>query len=262
MGELNYMGCAGLVGVAAELALGVLTGRERAEALAHLDRCEACRENVRQLTMADEELLELLPVSEPPPGFETRVLERLGHSTPGRGTTSRLGRVSHLCRRPDSQRGKSGLNRRTLAIAAAAMVAAGAGLGGWGMRSAMSSAPQVPLSSAALVSPSHRTVGEIFAYGGSSEWLYMSVDMDSWNGAVVCKLVGKDGLVTTVGSFRLIGGYGSWGSPDSVDNGSLSGARLVAPDGTLLATASFHTRALELRLSPPGMPSRVRCARI
>ena len=44
MSELNEMGCAEFAGVAAELALGVLTGRERARALAHLDRCDACRE--------------------------------------------------------------------------------------------------------------------------------------------------------------------------------------------------------------------------
>src|ERR1700684_3379779 len=65
--ELNGMGCAGFADVAAELALGALTGRERAEALAHLDRCAACRKHVRQLT-----------AEAPPPGFETRVLERLG----------------------------------------------------------------------------------------------------------------------------------------------------------------------------------------
>ena len=61
MSELNDMSCAELADVAAELALGVLTGRERAGALAHLDRCDACREDVRQLTVTGEELLGLLP---------------------------------------------------------------------------------------------------------------------------------------------------------------------------------------------------------
>jgi hypothetical protein len=80
------MGCAGFAGVAEELALGVLTGRERAEALAHLDRCAACREDVRRLTAAGEELLRLLPAMGPPLGFETRVLERLGLAAPGPGS--------------------------------------------------------------------------------------------------------------------------------------------------------------------------------
>ncbi len=37
MSELNDMTCAELADVAAELALGVLTGRERAMAIAHLE---------------------------------------------------------------------------------------------------------------------------------------------------------------------------------------------------------------------------------
>jgi len=47
------MGCAGLAEVAAEVALGVLTGRERAQAIAHLNR-DGCREDVRQLMATSE----------------------------------------------------------------------------------------------------------------------------------------------------------------------------------------------------------------
>src|SRR5579863_8193107 len=74
MNELNDMSCAELADVAAELALGVLTGRERAVAIAHLNACEACREDVRQLMTTGEQLRP----AEPPAGFETRVLQRLG----------------------------------------------------------------------------------------------------------------------------------------------------------------------------------------
>ncbi len=59
MSELNQIGCAEFADVAAELALGVLTGRERAQALAHLDRCDACRQTVRELTVTGEELVGL-----------------------------------------------------------------------------------------------------------------------------------------------------------------------------------------------------------
>jgi hypothetical protein len=59
MRKLNEMGCDELAGVAAELGFGVLTDRGRAEALAHLDRCAACRESVRQLTMTGEAFLDL-----------------------------------------------------------------------------------------------------------------------------------------------------------------------------------------------------------
>jgi anti-sigma factor ChrR (cupin superfamily) len=78
MGGRDDMTCAELHDVAAELALGALTGRERAAAIAHLEKCRACREDVRQLTAAGGRLLELLPPAGPPVGFEIRVLERLG----------------------------------------------------------------------------------------------------------------------------------------------------------------------------------------
>src|SRR5215475_3623371 len=78
MNEHGVMDCGDFSEVAAELALGVLTGRERAEALAHLETCDGCREMVRQLAIAGEELVELIPAVEPPAGFETRVMARIG----------------------------------------------------------------------------------------------------------------------------------------------------------------------------------------
>ena len=80
--EVDEMSCDEFADSAAELALGVLTGRERARALAHLDQCDACRENVRQLALTGEELVGLLPAMEPPAGFETRVMDRLGLGSP------------------------------------------------------------------------------------------------------------------------------------------------------------------------------------
>ncbi len=72
----------------------------------------------------------------------------------------------------------------------------------------------------------------------------MSVDIGSGsgavdNGTVICQVEGSDGRMTTVGSFRLSGGYGYWGSPDPVTSGLLTGARLVTTTGTVLATATF-----------------------
>src|SRR5438034_6650175 len=93
MSEMNEMSCAMLADVAAELALGVLTGRERADAIEHLDRCETCREDVRMLMATGDELLGLLPPVGPPAGFETRVLDRLGLLAPGLPAPSFPGRA-------------------------------------------------------------------------------------------------------------------------------------------------------------------------
>jgi len=78
MSEPMEMNCSELARVAPELALGVLTGRERADAVAHLAACDGCREYVRQMIETHEGLLALLPPAEPAAGFEMRVLNRLG----------------------------------------------------------------------------------------------------------------------------------------------------------------------------------------
>jgi anti-sigma-K factor RskA len=228
MGE---MGCAGFAGMAEELALGVLTGRERAEALAHLDRCAACRADVRRLTVAAGELLRLLPAREPPPGFETRVLERLGLAGPGPVPGSQPGLAGG---------GRPGRARRVLAAAAVALAVAVSATGGWGLGAAVSSPAGPLLRSAALVSASHQAAGAVFYfYGGGRQWLSMSVSLHRGTGAVTCQLVSRDGHVTTLGSFWLDGGYGAWASPGPVSDGQFTSARLVAPDGTVLATASL-----------------------
>jgi anti-sigma-K factor RskA len=237
MSELDEMSCEEFDGVAAELALGVLTGRERAAALEHLDRCEACRANVRQLTVTGEVLLGLLPAIEPPPGFETRVLDRLGIAA-----TSRPSRARGSRRWP-VRSGSVGITRRTLAAAAVVVAVVVSALGGWGLRAALSPPARSSLSSAALLTASHQAVGKIFLYDGNPRWVYMSVYMDSARGAVTCQLIGKDGRVTTLGAFRLADGYGAWGSADPVDNGPLTGARLIDSTGTVLATASFSSPA-------------------
>ena len=233
MSELNSMSCAEFSDSAAELALGVLTGRERAEALAHLDHCEACREHVRQLTTTGEELLGLLPSAEPPAGFETRVMDRLGFAAPAPQP------VRHLRRRPAWGHGIS--PRRVLAAAAVVVAVLGAALGGWGLHAATAPAASSELASAMMVAASdHDNAGEVYVYNGEQRrWMYMSVHLESGNETVICQLMSADGHVTTVGSFRLADGYGSWGSPAWTGNGPPVGARLVTANGTVLATATF-----------------------
>jgi hypothetical protein len=246
MNEPDEMTCADFAAVAAELALGVLTGRERAVALEHLDRCDACRENLRQLSLAGDELLSLLPAIEPPPGFETRVLDRLGiaASGPGPGTGPGPGsrpqaRAGGGHRRRPGRAGITGLTRRTLAAAAVVLAVLGAALGGWGVRAATTHPASSSLRSAALLSAGQLAVGKVFLYNGSPRWVYMSVYLESAKGPVTCELVGQDGRVTRLGTFWMSDGYGAWGSPDPVDDGPITAARLVSANGTVLATARF-----------------------
>jgi hypothetical protein len=265
MSEQNDMTCAELADVAAELALGVLTGRERALAVAHLEKCDACREDVRQLMATAEQLVELLPSAEPPAGFESRVLERLGLPAPaqeeayprpiprrddsqrrqgptGSGTRPGTDQPGAPPARPGGPR-RPGRIRRVLAAAAIGLAVIAAGLGGWrigaGAPPAAASSAAGSLTSVSLLSPAHQNVGNVFLYSGTSRWMYMSVDLTAPGGTVTCQLVSADGQVITLGSFQLSGGYGAWGSPDPGNVGNLRGARLVSANGTVLATATF-----------------------
>src|SRR5262245_44842894 len=71
------MSCEQTRAVAAELALGIADGEQRAQALRHLAECAECRRAVEELTAVADELLMLAPEREPPAGFESRVLARM-----------------------------------------------------------------------------------------------------------------------------------------------------------------------------------------
>jgi hypothetical protein len=67
MTELTCQQCEQL---AVELALDILPCHQRADVLAHLDRCTSCQDTVCALTNTVDRLVELLPPAQPPAGFE------------------------------------------------------------------------------------------------------------------------------------------------------------------------------------------------
>jgi hypothetical protein len=111
----NGIDCSEFTGLAPELALGILSGNERATALGHLGACPACREQLDDLAGVADHLLLLSPAKEPPIGFESRVLARL--QSEGAVPTSPV------------RRGWAP-TRRLLAMAAAAVIVLGGVTGG------------------------------------------------------------------------------------------------------------------------------------
>ncbi|MER5430108.1 hypothetical protein [Streptomyces sp. NPDC002588] len=225
--------CRRLRDIAAEVALGVLPAQERAAALAHLQRCPACRENVRELARTADELLHLIPEREPPLGFETRVLQRIGL--------------------PPRRRRRTLRQRFALGVATA-VAAAALAVGGWaiGVTSAASppgAGPTRPdrLLSADLTSHS-QDVGRVFAYTGRPHWLYMSVDADdlppraraALHGTVTCRIERADGSTTTIGTFPLVAGYTQWVTPYPAGSPPVTKVHLVATDRSVVASATLH----------------------
>ena len=210
--------------VAAELALGALTGRERAEAVAHLEKCPACRVHVQGLTRTATQLLILLPEHQPPAGFAARTIRRLPHAARHRAT-----------RRP----------RDKFPAVAAAIIAVTCAMAGFALH-AMPMQPHHPaglpppaLRSASLTTARHQAIGTVFLQGGSQPWLYMAVDTGGGNSTVICLLHERDGQIITVGSFQLASGYGSWGSPEPDQAAGITSVRLKSLDGAIVATATF-----------------------
>jgi hypothetical protein len=123
--------CSQMEDVAPDVALGLLTGKDRAAALAHLEDCAACRAEVASLAGVADELLLTGPEATPPDGFERRVLDRLAAAraadapppSPGDGPAFHSRRGGR--RRPG--RDRPGLTPRAAlaaAVAAAVLVAA------------------------------------------------------------------------------------------------------------------------------------------
>src|SRR5262245_38959905 len=78
------MSCEETRELAAELALGIADGEERARALRHLAGCADARRAVEELSTVAYELLLIAPQHEPSAGFESRVLSRIAPPRPAR----------------------------------------------------------------------------------------------------------------------------------------------------------------------------------
>ncbi|MGW2176553.1 hypothetical protein ACWCXX_00385 [Streptomyces sp. NPDC001732] len=223
------LGCEHLREIGAELALGVLPARERAGAMDHLEDCPACREHVHELAAASDALLDLVPGSEPPAGFEDRVIERLGLAP---------------VRRPAVRHSRG---RRIALAAAAAAAGLVIGAGGWVLGAYTGSpAPVAPIASPVqpqlLTAPlvkGQQSLGQVYLYAGSWPWLYMSVNAGGHSGTVHCLVLRADGTAVQAGSFTLDHGYGYWGGPFPAGTVPVTGIRLVDAHGTVLATATF-----------------------
>jgi hypothetical protein len=120
---VSTVSCTTVREAAAELALDLLDGDERAAALAHLETCPACRDEVASLTRAADELLLLAPEAEPDPGLEATVLARVGElADPAPAAEPAAPVVVAI----DSRRPRRGRRRLLAAAAAVVLVAAAA----------------------------------------------------------------------------------------------------------------------------------------
>ena len=223
--------CAVFQDAAAELALGILTGPDRAAALKHMERCASCQAEVGSLAAAADRLLDLVPPRGAPDGFESRMAAAFRQSVPGQAARRHRGKAA--CRKLAGW-------RRRYRLAAAAAAAAGAL--GFGLHH-IGAAPQQPAYSgaemAALRTPAGARAGEVAVTGAPQPLLVMVINPGAAPGWYHCYLRTSSGRQAFAGAFHVGQDGGVWVSRLPVPPRDLAGAQLAGPGGTEIASATF-----------------------
>lgn len=224
-------GCDQVREVAPELALGIADGKDRAEALAHLASCAACRSYLAELTDVADDLLALTPSEEPPVGFETRVFKELGIDPP---------RPSRRLRWPLVRPRRVLLAAATaclLAIATTASVLLLAfqderELAGQ-YRTALGNVGGEYFQATALRNSRQTPVGQVFGYQGDPSWLFVVVYAPYRQTPLTGSLATTGGDTVPLRAIELNAQRASWGGEIPIDLREVELVRLVDRGGNV-----------------------------
>jgi hypothetical protein len=230
--------CDAYSGNLAELALGILTGRDRAATLAHVDCCAHCAEELEQLSRVADAVVSVAPELEPTVGFEVRLFDRMGLADDAAPAPIKRirGHRGPLRRMADAP--------RWALASAAAVVALLVGLSvGWAVGSPSSTphSTQAPTAVAtAALKEDGNTVGTVATYGGSTPWMIMTLADSSAQGRLTCEVVTVNGVTQRIGTFSANYGYAAWDAPLKVAPQDVRKAEVVSSNGTVVASASLR----------------------
>jgi anti-sigma factor RsiW len=197
---------------AAEFALGILPPSQRAAVAAHLLGCQACHREVTALSNVASTLVNVIPGTEPPLGFDRAVLRRVRPRQ--RTTTIVVGVVAAVA---------------MLLIVAASVFALAPG----------SRHKAAAFGVVSVFRQDGVRVGTLTA-SGHPLWVSVAIRGVDWSGSVTCQLVSPRGAAVTLGAFDLVHGGGSWAAYEPAWMVGDGLARLVNRDGQVLATAVLH----------------------
>lgn len=209
--------CDGFDVLADELALGQVEEPVRGRLLAHASSCARCTALLDGLGLVADRLLLVAPEIEPPAGFETRALARLGVA--------------------DTARPRRTGWRLPAAVAAAvvlAVVAFAIGRAGSGDAA----------RSAAIAAPSGAVIGSVRLDDRPSPHVLVSIDAPRAEpGVRHCELQRPDGSWVRVGSWELADiEAGTWATGVERELLAATEMRIVTEDGSVLATAVIDAR--------------------
>ena len=215
-----------------DLALGQLDEPQRTAVVEHLRGCLPCRRDHDELASAVEQTLAAVPRKEPPPGFDTAVLERI------RGATGAEGMVDG----PTPPR--RGWTRRAVALVTAAAAALGVLTGAVVTRLLAEDAGEQAVPVVAAVGQPLRTEdGSVVGYvdrswSGDGWSLVVNVTDGPDDARYVCRVVTVGGEVEVVGDWTIAADRGnSWVVPEPGSGASV--VELVRPDDRVWARAEL-----------------------
>jgi hypothetical protein len=214
---MSGLACPEVRELAPELALGIVGGSERADALQHASECSPCRVLVSELAEVADVLPLLAAEAEPPPGFEERVLSAF-----------RAGR-----RR----------TRRRVVVALAAAVAAATIVSIVGVRIVESTQETGPLAagasqvrSAEMIGANGIDVGNVFVTNGKPAAVVVNVNY--WVPSGTYGIEFRTGSTTKrLGDVHIREGRGSWGAVIGLPNASGGSIVLVDDKGAVVCEA-------------------------
>lgn len=201
------------------LALGQVAEPARSRLHAHIAICSSCRSRFDEVLGLTDMLLALAPAHEPPPGFESRVLDLLSI--------------------PDARRSP---RSATLLGVAAAMLILVAALGAVAIDRRMRDDGLSAARSGIIVGADGLGVGGVQLFGGEQPYVLVAIDHPSpGSGPLTCRLQLADGRSVIVGSWSyedVRGGIWAGG----IDDSSLAAVamQIVDAEGTVVASASLH----------------------
>lgn len=208
------MNCADFDAAVDELAVEGVDEPRRSELLAHAASCARCEAQLDELAAVADRMLLLAPAVEPPPGFESRALARMG--SPAR-------------------------SRRWRPVVAVVAVAAVVVALAAGLVVGRAAAPEDDSRTGTIVAASGGRVGTVELDPSPRPHVLITVDAPGRSGGVrSCELVLADGRSVVVGSWTYdeVKG-GSWAV--RIDKSLLQATtmRILADDGRVVATATF-----------------------
>jgi Putative zinc-finger len=222
--------CAEVRELAPEVALGIAPAQDRARVLWHATACAACREALSELSALTDDVLALTREHEPPAGFETQVLARIGDRSPRRRRWRRValfaaaivvaalvsGVAVYRAQGPDRQLAAS--VRATLATAHGQYFATGSLHDGRGQQR-----------------------GIIFGYQGDPAWIFVTVAVPP-AGRYAVEVVTHAGVAHVLADDVDLAARGAWGGIIPVPIHEIAVVRVLDADGRPMFSGRFVLR--------------------